>query len=64
MVVLWLKVLVFWDVHLLQTVRLSHFFLHVVDYKRAQLVVVRLVFVIIEGLPTLDLLYDSVDLFA
>lgn len=64
MVVLWLKVLVFWDVHLLQTVRLPHLFLNVVDYKRAQLVVVRLVFLIIEGLPTLDLLYDSMDLLA
>ncbi len=55
--------LVFGNFDLLQTISLPHLLLNKLNNERAQFVVVGLVFIIVVSLSTIDLLYDSEELF-
>ena len=60
--VLWLEMLVFRNVNLLQAVGFPHLLLYKLNNEIAQLIIVRLVFIVVVALTVFDLPYDSVKL--
>ena len=60
--VLWLEMLVLRNVNLLQAVGFPHLLLYELNNEIAQLIIVRLMFVVVVALTVFDLPYDSVKL--